>query len=154
MTTDLRELLKEAKVELEWAGNKFAADFDDVLKRIDAALSEPAPEPYYECKICGEQVLFRRMVAKQITPTEKIETGPYCKRCQQELLYPASPSDARDAARRRDAILNLIDECPGLTMDQDRWLSQRVCDVFAAIERDEKRDPLRGTPSADFPEGE
>lgn len=26
----------------------------------------------------------------------------------------------------RSAVLDLIDECPGLTMEQDRWLSRRV----------------------------
>jgi hypothetical protein len=29
----------------------------------------------------------------------------------------------------REAVLDLIDECPGLTMDQDRWLTQRVKEI-------------------------
>ena len=28
-----------------------------------------------------------------------------------------------------EAVLDLIDECPGLTMDQDRWLTQRVKEI-------------------------
>ena len=36
----------------------------------------------------------------------------------------------------RSAVLNLIDECPGLTMEQDRWLSRRVKELeFASAPR-------------------
>lgn len=36
----------------------------------------------------------------------------------------------------RSAVLDLIDECPGLTMDQDRWLSRRVKELdFASAPR-------------------
>ena len=29
----------------------------------------------------------------------------------------------------REAVLDVIDECPGLTMDQDKWLTQRVKEI-------------------------
>ena len=36
----------------------------------------------------------------------------------------------------RSAVLDLIDECPGLTMEQDRWLSRRVKELeFASAPR-------------------
>jgi hypothetical protein len=28
-----------------------------------------------------------------------------------------------------EAVLDVIDECPGLTMDQDKWLTQRVKEI-------------------------
>ncbi len=92
MSADLRALLQE----MINAGHEYSGAFMmDWCDKARAALAEPAPEPYYECKICGERVLFRRMVVQQITPTETIETGPYCKKCQQETLSPASPAEKK-----------------------------------------------------------
>jgi len=128
--SDLRALLREVRADIvrsDYSGLK------PTLVKIDAALSEPAPEPYYECKICGEQVLFRRMVVQQITPAERIETGPYCKRCQQELLYPDSPSEVRDAARyvhQREMLIQWI------TQQYGNKAAEEAADyAMAAIER-------------------
>ena len=40
------------------------------------------------------------------------------------------------AAPWRSAVLDLIDECPGLTMEQDQWLSRRVKELdFASAQQ-------------------
>jgi hypothetical protein len=43
------------------------------------------------------------------------------------LAHPPAPS----ADRLREAILDAIDDCPGLTMEQDRWLSNKVRALLA-----------------------
>ena len=40
----------------------------------------------------------------------------------EESVAPAQPA----AEPWRSAVLDLIDDCPGLTLEQDRWLSRRV----------------------------
>jgi len=43
---------------------------------------------------------------------------------------PAQPAPAQpNPVDWLEAVLDLIDECPGLTMDQDRWLTQRVKEI-------------------------
>lgn len=41
-------------------------------------------------------------------------------------MRAAPPQKAQEPVAWRDAVLDLIDDCPGLTMEQDRWLSCRV----------------------------
>ena len=86
MTTDLRELLKEARDELNATLNiQGSPDLKRFIERIDAALSEPAPEPKnWKCPDCGSLTI------------EWAEPPP------------ASPADARDAARLR-AVLKEYD---------------------------------------------
>jgi hypothetical protein len=58
---------------------------------------------------------------------------------------PAQPAPAQPTVDWREAVLDLIDECPGLTMDQDRWLTQRVKEIAttpAALEK--TYDPCPG----------
>ncbi len=54
MTTDLRELLKEARDELGATLNVQASqDLKRLIERIDAALSEPVPSPRIRAWIRG-----------------------------------------------------------------------------------------------------
>lgn len=41
-------------------------------------------------------------------------------------------SDELGAVVSREEVLDLIDECPGLTMEQDHWLSRRVKELDTA----------------------
>ena len=57
-----------------------------------------------------------------------------------KALATPSPQAAQQAPAGatpwRSAVLDLIDECPGLTMEQDRWLSRRVKEIdFASAPR-------------------
>ncbi len=114
MTTDLRELLKEVRDELDATLNVQASpDLKRFIDRIDAALSEPAPEPtIYLCPAgCG--CTWRPAVYMEAVKQEMFGLfGPNSKSCEvcESLpldklipLYaappPASPLDARDAAR-------------------------------------------------------
>jgi hypothetical protein len=56
---------------------------------------------------------------------------------QDEPVFLASHGQApAGAAPWRSAVLDLIDECPGLTVEQDRWLSRRVKELdFASAPR-------------------
>ena len=94
MTTDLRELLKEARDELNATLDiQVSPELKRLVERIDAALSEPAPEPvawmmYDEGKriplICHLEPSNRHFV-----DAFQVYRAP----------PPASPSDVRDAAR-------------------------------------------------------
>ena len=46
------------------------------------------------------------------------------------------PAHSGEPVAWRSAVLDLIDDCPGLTMEQDRWLSRRVKELeFASAPR-------------------
>lgn len=48
------------------------------------------------------------------------------------LKSPTAQQAPAGATAWRSAVLDLIDECPGLTMEQDHWLSRRVKDLDLA----------------------
>jgi hypothetical protein len=66
---------------------------------------KPCRSPYCEC-----------------TPGQCLHPGCYDARGEPWPQPPAQPTPVD----WREAVLDLIDECPGLTMDQDRWLTQRI----------------------------
>ena len=84
---------------------------------------KPCRSPYCEC-----------------TPGTCAHPGCYDARGEPFAHPPAQPT-----LDWREAVLDLIDECPGLTMDQDRWLTQRVKEIVttpAALEK--TYDPCPG----------
>jgi len=100
MTADLRELLREARpklahiAQLEWATQ-------DLVYRIDAALAEPAPEPVAWLLTWDKEgrdvcrVVYGKCVQDADTSAGQFAHPFYA------ALPPASPDDARDAARYR-----------------------------------------------------
>ncbi len=54
---------------------------------------------------------------------EGIEQGTMC-----DVHYWQAKAEAaeKDAAREREAMLDVIVGCPGLTVDQDKWLSRVI----------------------------
>ena len=64
-------------------------------------------------------------------PARKTSAGNFTM----PLFAARAPAGAGETPWR-SAVLDLIDECPGLTMEQDRWLSRRVKELgFASAPR-------------------
>ncbi len=121
MTTDLRELLKEARDELNATLDiQVSPELKRLVERIDAALSEPVPEPvawmmYDESKriplVCHLEPSNRHLVdafpvyrAPLPASTERRvgHSRLTAENLQERIAgVRASPSDTRDAARYR-----------------------------------------------------
>lgn len=99
MTTDLRELLREAR-ELLYIGCDIEST--DLIARIDVALAEKTPAPIW-CSITESGVAqiedeeTGELIASGLTP----ENASRILRAINDAPPPASPSEARDAARYR-----------------------------------------------------
>src|SRR6266404_2932880 len=100
MTTDLQELLREARDELDATLNVQASpDLRQLINRIDAALAEPAPEPPI---LTQEQERIKRWkeTLREREPLRLPDVPP-----------PASQLDARDhvIAQHILALRQLLD---------------------------------------------
>lgn len=70
---------------------------------------------WVECESCGMQSNRRASLMEDCKPMLADAWNTRAERGTPALAAPW-----------RSAVLDLIDECPGLTMEQDRWLSRRV----------------------------
>jgi len=132
VTTDLRELLRETRYFLDSYSLEGDEKAGELLKRINAALSESAPEPVAEVEVTGSTQ----------PSTEITWLIPLHRFKGKHLLYaappPPSPSDARDAARYRWLRTHANDGNRWRTIDQPERFDDHV---DAAIEREEVAKP-------------
>lgn len=93
-------------------------------------ISTPTDAELPPCPFCGGAA--RHLAEKSGFYTERV----ICDACDFHITRSQTQSAVERWSRRtptagepvawRGAVLDLIDECPGLTMAQDRWLSRRV----------------------------
>jgi hypothetical protein len=127
---------------------------------------KPCRSPYCECTpgTCSHPGCYdaRSEPFKHPTPVEKPYTvvrnawtnkltytcntcGETDFRSEHAARFHICEPPAQPTVDWREAVLDLIDECPGLTMDQDRWLTQRIKQIAnppAALEK--TSDPCPG----------
>lgn len=135
MSADLRALLQEARdMMLSWPTQtqKAARRREELCKNIDAALSEPAPEP-----ISGIGPLYWASIkidADNHAVTTFLCTNPHDATAIP--LYAAPPAHAKDAARYLEALTKIASyrEGPIVNSSFDEPESAKI--ARAAIERE------------------
>ncbi len=154
MSEDLRELLREAR---EWMADpplSITEKPDSLRNRIDAALAEKAPEPVTSPPdVQNVPDVWGLLQSALSSIGEHTGKRIFANKEEAELLLKI---DAALAVRDRFVLV------PQRPTDQMFHAGAKAIGIkeiwyamlAAAPKPEGKRDPLRGTPSAGFPEGE